>query len=348
MLGNRVFVWIGLISYSAYLWHQPIFAFARIKIASEPSHLLMSVLAISSLALAYCSWKFIETPFRNKTQIGRAKIFLFSFFGLILFVVFGLSGHKLNGFENRLENYQLEIIQWEQYSANIAYRERDCLLHTEQSYREFKSECTDDKAETLIWGDSHAAALSSGFRLHTLVHQLTASGCPPILYTNFPSRPNCSKINKHIIDVISKEKYKTVILHAYWAWYIDERLQNLSLTINELLNIGVQNIVIIGGIPEYLPSLPRRLLLERKPLNDITFIDENQSNIASYDKKLLELISGLEVNFFNALDVFCNVNSCKVTTDFQGKVVPMAWDYGHLTEGGAYWFAKQIDNFLSK
>jgi len=85
LLSNKVIVKIGLISYSAYLWHQPLFAFARIKVVNEPSHLIMSILAFSSFPLAYLSWKFIETPFRDKLIINRTKIFCFSIIGLLLF-----------------------------------------------------------------------------------------------------------------------------------------------------------------------------------------------------------------------------------------------------------------------
>jgi len=53
ILSNKLFVGIGLISYSAYLWHQPIFAFARIMNGKEPSNQIMLALGILSLGLAY-------------------------------------------------------------------------------------------------------------------------------------------------------------------------------------------------------------------------------------------------------------------------------------------------------
>lgn len=57
LLSTRGFVGIGLISYSAYLWHQPLFAFARIRNIMEPSPALMIALAALSLVLAYFSWR---------------------------------------------------------------------------------------------------------------------------------------------------------------------------------------------------------------------------------------------------------------------------------------------------
>ncbi|MFQ3217660.1 acyltransferase family protein, partial [Paraperlucidibaca sp.] len=65
-LGNKLFVGIGLISYSAYLWHQPLFAFARQRSLLELDELVLLALVALSLLLAYFSWRFIEYPFRSK------------------------------------------------------------------------------------------------------------------------------------------------------------------------------------------------------------------------------------------------------------------------------------------
>lgn len=75
-------VFIGLISYSAYLWHQPLFAFARISAPDHhPSGHLMIGLAALSLVLAWVSWRFIEQPFRRKDGFTRRQIFVHSGFG---------------------------------------------------------------------------------------------------------------------------------------------------------------------------------------------------------------------------------------------------------------------------
>ncbi|RWQ68673.1 acyltransferase family protein [Mesorhizobium sp.] len=59
-------VGLGLISYSAYLYHQPVFAFTRLASLKEPSATLMVCLIPVILVLAYLSWRFVETPFRNR------------------------------------------------------------------------------------------------------------------------------------------------------------------------------------------------------------------------------------------------------------------------------------------
>ena len=69
-------VGLGLISYSAYLWHQPLFAFARLRDFSEPGMTVMLALSVLSLALAWVSWRFVERPFRDRKVTSRRLIFM--------------------------------------------------------------------------------------------------------------------------------------------------------------------------------------------------------------------------------------------------------------------------------
>ena len=65
-LSHKALVFIGLISYSMYLWHYPIFSFARLNSISPPSNRIYIFLILISFLLAYLSWKYFETPFRKK------------------------------------------------------------------------------------------------------------------------------------------------------------------------------------------------------------------------------------------------------------------------------------------
>ena len=66
VLTLRPMVGIGLISYSAYLWHQPLFALARVQALDGPSTGLMVALTLASFGLAGLSWRHVEQPFRRK------------------------------------------------------------------------------------------------------------------------------------------------------------------------------------------------------------------------------------------------------------------------------------------
>lgn len=76
LLSMRLLVLIGLMSYSAYLWHMPLLAFARLQSFREPSPGLLLTLCLTTLLIAYISWQFVEKPFRNRRNYSRPTIFL--------------------------------------------------------------------------------------------------------------------------------------------------------------------------------------------------------------------------------------------------------------------------------
>lgn len=90
LLARKPFVAIGLISYSFYLWHQPLFAFARLTSETDhPQPWLMAGLTGLSVVLAYGTWKFIEAPFRKADLFSRRRIFQLSAAGIVASVVLG-------------------------------------------------------------------------------------------------------------------------------------------------------------------------------------------------------------------------------------------------------------------
>ncbi|MES2905680.1 MAG: acyltransferase family protein [Pseudomonadota bacterium] len=74
LLSSKFFVAIGLISYSLYLWHQPVFAFARLRTGNLPKESEMLGFIALCVGLAYLSWRFVEKPFRNKKKISTQKL----------------------------------------------------------------------------------------------------------------------------------------------------------------------------------------------------------------------------------------------------------------------------------
>ena len=94
-LGTKGFVGIGLVSYSAYLWHQPMFAFVRIynKEISLNSHIAL-FLVIFTFVIAYASWRFVEKPFRSRNFLNKTSLFSISFLSLLLIFAFGYASKQ--------------------------------------------------------------------------------------------------------------------------------------------------------------------------------------------------------------------------------------------------------------
>jgi peptidoglycan/LPS O-acetylase OafA/YrhL len=74
VLGNRVLVWVGLLSYPLYLWHWPLLTFARIVESSEPAPAIRAGAVLLALLLAWLTWQVLERPLRARGRRGSIAV----------------------------------------------------------------------------------------------------------------------------------------------------------------------------------------------------------------------------------------------------------------------------------
>jgi peptidoglycan/LPS O-acetylase OafA/YrhL len=158
-VGNKVFVGVGLISYSAYLWHQPLFAFARHKDLSDSNQIAFFLLAIVSLALAYLSWKMVELPFRDKNRITRRKVFVLAAFFTLVIATVGSLGIYLNGYKSRLPSNLIWQSLGEKLDANGDICDMKPVVGFE-GVLACNFGAKSGKKSVFLYGDSHARAIS--------------------------------------------------------------------------------------------------------------------------------------------------------------------------------------------
>ncbi|WP_262693071.1 acyltransferase family protein [Kordiimonas aquimaris] len=103
LLSTKAFVWIGLISYSAYLWHQPIFAFIRLSPLTAQNPLILVVGIVIVFPLAFLSYKYVEAPFRKAppNTLGSKAILALPITVTCLLMIFWLAAEYTNGFPGR-------------------------------------------------------------------------------------------------------------------------------------------------------------------------------------------------------------------------------------------------------
>ncbi len=108
-LGSRAMVGVGLISYSLYLWHQPIFALARIYSPQPVGGGVFAILIVLCFAPAYLSWRFIEIPFRNKATVSRKTLVYVCALGSASAFAFGVYLNYSYGMLGRFFDAQTRI-----------------------------------------------------------------------------------------------------------------------------------------------------------------------------------------------------------------------------------------------
>jgi len=186
LLATKPFVWVGLISYSAYLWHQPLFALERHRSIEAPGTQVMLGLALLSLVMGYLSWRWIEAPFRNKNRISRKQIFGFSAVGIAAFLAIGVAGMTSEGFRTRdkwIGAAGAFATQTERGSGT-----RYCEANRVISPLGDLVCVIGDRSkqpEGVLWGDSYAAALVHGLdkelkKAGKAFYAVLSDGCVPI------------------------------------------------------------------------------------------------------------------------------------------------------------------------
>jgi peptidoglycan/LPS O-acetylase OafA/YrhL len=228
-LGTKVMVGIGLISYSAYLWHNPLFVFARHQSLTEPSTTILIVMSALSIVLAYFSWRYIEIPFRNKDRFKRKNIFSYSLVGSVAFIAIGMIGYKNDGFVDRF-NIQQSIL--DSFSSNSLCKDFD-ENHNGEGWGD--KYCTvgsnaEDALRAAVFGDSHAAAILPAFDIagkksNYAVVSMALGGCPPLFGVDV-ARGNfepgvCEDLSLRQYEYVKNNDIKKVFLVSRWSLYTD-------------------------------------------------------------------------------------------------------------------------------
>lgn len=231
VLSQKLVVGIGLISYSTYLWHQPLFAFARLRSLNEPSWQFMMSLMITSLILGWLTWKFLELPMRSSNASAfRNQDSFFIYFGILAlaFIAMGILGRVTAGLPSRLPIDVLEIAQFtDSRNPRIA-----CLIHPGEDFsiKESRTYGNSQAVHFALVGDSHAHAIAyelgrdltdAGLGMKEFTH----AGCPPIYSYSWKydeKTYNCGNYHRKFIEFLSDQHdISTIILFSRWTRYLE-------------------------------------------------------------------------------------------------------------------------------
>lgn len=161
LLSSKLIVNIGLISYSLYLWHYPIFAFNRITNFTENNLFLKILLALIILIISIISYHFVEKPFRNKTFKFNSLIKIL-FIMVFVSITFNLISIYHDGFKKR-QNFPpvlintLETLEY----RNTKQNEITCSNRSGKEGFCVFNELNDNIADIILLGDSLSDSLSN-------------------------------------------------------------------------------------------------------------------------------------------------------------------------------------------
>jgi len=226
LLTFRPLVKIGIISYSLYLVHQPIFAFYRIMQDRNFYFYESIILIVITFILGYLLWRFVEKPFQ--TIQGRYANYKIIIFVVIIISLAILSYIQMN---KKISDYTISnnIKKYLSFRYDNNPRLKECRIDNKIIVPSQACEYGDKSkfATIALWGDSHmdqiAMPLSNELnKLNYKTAEFSIAGCPPILGVNVLSkRRKCYENSKIVLNyIIHNKKYTDVVLFAYWIYYV--------------------------------------------------------------------------------------------------------------------------------
>lgn len=361
-------VFIGLISYPLYLWHWPILSFARIATdhlsGTDLSPLVKLLLGFLSVVMAYLTYRLVELPVRAVRQAGDRRKGALVWFSCVLTAgLFGLVVIRWGGFPVRLPSEVVALDHDYQSDAERAWREGTCFLRTDQLPDQFQEDCVDPIKEgtmrplVLVWGDSHAADLLSGFRAlqgrsEVRLAQYTSGVCPPFVGISDKYHPACLLVNNYILDRIRALKPAVVVLSAYWdptgpGQSRASRAAELADTIGLIKAAGVSRVFVIGSAPSWINAVPT-LLVDAVKHDPRRSAPErlSRSLLEPHDDTLLKAATDKAGAVYIPLfEYLCDQTSCIVSTGPTWREV-LTYDKAHFTEHGSSLVAEYLWRYI--
>lgn len=370
VLGSKPFVGIGLISYSAYLWHFPIFAFSRYG-SKEASNYDKSEWIALTLILSVVSYFVIEKLFRNKAFITRARLAVLLATSVLMSLIATTLVLKNEGYEARfpiydaLNNYQIDNKKLKIESWN--------LLHQRQKAH---PNFFDVPNKVLIVGNSHAKDIFNA--LHQNKNSFVGYD---FLRLEANANFQISCFNESVgdykerrDDFYNSEQYKSssiLLVSTYWLlknncdarredWSISSDLEGVKGLVKRAKGDG-KRIVILGLTPifkkienkwvaDYVVNNASTAMREGINLSfeeleleadktQFTLLEEKKLN--EINERVKSVALDLSIPFYDKTPIVCRASEkeCDVFTSDGFKAF---YDGTHYTLKGAKFFGERL------
>ena len=347
LLAVRPLLFIGVLSYSWYLWHWPLLSIYRIYTLGTQNITANAMLVSVALALAWLTYVWIEHPIRMRRPwlFGRVRTTLFAGFGISLAtVLMALSLWAWYKHQKSLDTNPSDIPPYQKVCSisriqPIGKLPREKCIHGPDKLH----------PKVLLWGDSHAGHLMPMLMEvfpDVAVYQLTMAACVPIIgYEALaPDTPkSCPEFNQRVLQEIKdlkKDGLEGVVISALWPMHLwlesnspagqlsgavpvnlKKKAQaraamqsSLDAMLSTLEGIGVR-VVVVAPTPELVFSASQCLALGRGSQCNVPRAS-SELHVGYSTAALAEVISRHpNARLVQAMDFFCDAQTCFAARD---------------------------------
>jgi len=280
VLTSKVVVFLGLISYSLYLWHYPILSFYRITLGTEDYDSLVIVgLVVAVIIISYFSWRFVEQPARKNNVISDVKIIQVFSVLWVFFIVVSLSGEMQYSLFGRYAVSVPDNVKWRSLGERLK-KEGAVCNSTPNLKHEGVEDCyfgdLSSERTVVLYGDSHSDALS--FELDQAFKnsgirglKVKMSECLPIPTFGAKESFDLVKCEKHFNGLLGlvEELNAEVIVSVRWmhrlypldTYSLDSPYRN-SEGYTEADAMSAKYFVSVNGIPYYDSKSKRKAVID--------------------------------------------------------------------------------------
>jgi peptidoglycan/LPS O-acetylase OafA/YrhL len=363
---------VGLISYSLYLWHQPVLALMKksYSIHLEPTQILISI--ILTFSLSYLSWKYVENPFRNKQKFSQNKIFKLSLASIVTVSLCALL-FKQNLyiqkiiFPEKMARFE-KILEAEESHTNQVMFDDGCKFWSEEFNSRFINrfeKCVESHNKAIfILGGSHGmdlynavamsapnpfiVSVSRGFcRAHKFIGDI--KNLPTCQYEDFKSF--AAKYSNNISYVLYTQTpdrlFRVNALHK--ATIKDLSMTRLKEVVGYLAEIkekNTLNVIMIGMLPPLIKTPINWDYRQRFDDQFSSIVSENSINLTKFvDDVFTSKLKEFEIPYISKFDAF----SLEIPRDLiiEGSITYS--DKRHISYKGEKVFGKRlIDNLTNQ
>lgn len=274
ILSSRPIVFVGLISYSLYLWHWPLLVFVNYWDFSADCGLHRALAVGLAVVLSILSWQLIERPFREK-RVFRTKrsIYALAAGSSLVFLVAGSAVYSREGVSSRFSHVCLSYANTsfeQEFFSEVSLKQAQ-----EGHFINFGS-AAHPAGDLLVWGDSHAMALlpvldalgkEFGARGLGAVHSSTA---PLVGISSSTGRRSLGKDSipfaRAVTAYVKSNQIRHVVLAAAWSTYTKtnsipnrgEFVIQMRETVRQLVEAGAK-VWIVKDVPTHPYDIPKAL-----------------------------------------------------------------------------------------
>ncbi len=337
LLSGKPQVGIGLISYSLYLWHLPVFVIINQIFPKYTSYFQVFMGLPIVFLLSYLSWRFIEKPFRVNEIISRTRFLFITGSFIFLMLCFGVIGHINGGFVDRNEIFN-------KLSINNGFG-LQCNGNTELTI-----ECMSSKfPKVAVLGNSFSMQFVDSLSSHYKdgVVQLTLDSCKVGYLDSYEdiNAMSCKDFYYAAVKTINKnDAIELVFISSPFDEVLDK---NFRKSLIKLLNdLSRKSIIILGPTPSSTSNVGECFAEKYlNPFKNNTLVNCDFIVNDSQNKKvrqLAEISYKLKhVDFIDITPFICQNDTCLMEPE-TGKL--MYFDRYHLSRGGAKEVIRKVKN----